>query len=351
MLLLLCTDAEFSQTMSIIINELLCYMLSKIDSVPLDVICKLVSDSFTDDEVEAAKCLLCDHVEEALKMGIRRGQNKKKMYIDGMAKILLECDRANLPKFVALDLSKLPPITVDCIDVSSLMRKQQLMEVEMSSMKEMIHDILKVTSDMSKRVEAAAMRVPSIPERAHEQAENSSPKLTDKTYVEAAQAAASRPQEGEWTVANRMKRGSPAARKQQPVGPASVTIGEGAAAPDATASVKTSHPGKSPAVIGAKKAGPFKAVTAVRRFSMFMSRLPPGTGVDSVTSYVLQQSRAESVTAEKLPTRYDSYESYRLDLINPPADVNLLDPQLWAQGLVIRRFFQKRQARVPNERS
>ena len=50
------------------------------------------------------------------------------------------------------------------------------------------------------------------------------------------------------------------------------------------------------------------------------------------------------MTAERLPTRFDSYESYRLDVVNPPADVNLLDPQLWAEGLIVRRFFQKRRA-------
>ena len=75
---------------------------------------------------------------------------------------------------------------------------------------------------------------------------------------------------------------------------------------------------------------------------MFMSRLPPGTGEDAVSSYVREQSGAEAVTAEKLPTHFDSYEPYRLDITNPPPEVNLLDPQLWAQGLIVRRFFQKR---------
>ncbi|KAF0288043.1 hypothetical protein FJT64_013559 [Amphibalanus amphitrite] len=54
----------------------------------------------------------------------------------------LECDRAELPHFVALDLNKLPPVSVDCIDVSALMRKQQLMEMEMTEMKTMMNSIM-----------------------------------------------------------------------------------------------------------------------------------------------------------------------------------------------------------------
>ncbi|KAF0292748.1 hypothetical protein FJT64_000991 [Amphibalanus amphitrite] len=58
----------------------------------------------------------------------------------------LECDRAELPHFVALDLNKLPPVSVDCIDVSALMRKQQLMEMEMTEMKTMMNSIMQTVN-------------------------------------------------------------------------------------------------------------------------------------------------------------------------------------------------------------
>ena len=106
-------------------------------------------------------------------------------------------------------------------------------------------------------------------------------------------------------------------------------------------SVKPPKAAKSSTVIGTKTTGSIKAVVAVKRVSLFMSRLPPGTGEAAVSAYVREQSGAESVTVEKLQTRFDSYESYRLDIVNPPAERNLLDPQLWAQGLIVRRFFQR----------
>ena len=329
--------------MTVIINELLCYMLCKIDSVPLDVLNKLVGENFSDDEVECAKSLLCDFVEESIRAGNRRGQNKKKMNLDGIAKMLIECDRTQLPKFVALDLAKLPPITVDCIDVSALMRKQQLMDVELSNMKDMIQDILKVTADTSRRVEEAAASKAVSSVQSPGGVTGSENRLS---YADVVQEASGQRDGGAWTVANRAKRGKPPAvrpaSKPLVLSPASEP---GAAAPSVphVTSVKTSQASKPHFVVGAKITnGPIRAVPTVRRCSLFMSRLPPGTGEDVISSYVREQTGAESVTALKLPTRYDSYESYRLDIINPPAEVNLLDPLLWAQGLFVRRFFQKR---------
>ena len=195
--------------MTVIINELLCYMLCKIDIIPIDVLVKLVGENFSDDDVEAAKGILGEHVDESVRTGNRRGQNKKKMNLDDIAKMLIECDRVQLPKFVALDLSKLPPITVDCIDVSALMRKQQLMDIEMSTMKDMIQDILKVTADTSKRVEEAMTSRP-IPDNGSQgpslSVSTSSLPATKMTYANVVQGGSSRPRDGEWVTANRAKR-------------------------------------------------------------------------------------------------------------------------------------------------
>lgn len=318
-------------------------MLCKIDSVPIDVLVKLVSENFTDEEVEAAKSLLCEHVDESVRIVVtRRGQNKKKMNLDDIVKMLIECKREELPKFVALNLGKLPPISVDCIDVSALMRKQQLMDVEMSSMKSMIQDILRVTADTSKRVEeVAAQKSASARSTTAAPATSTGPSQSSQpmTYAEVVQTAPEPDDaaDGGWSIANSAKKAKPPARRR--------LVAESGAVPPAAApvtGVRSSKPAKSSAVIGTKAAGPIKAVATVRRVSLFMSRLPPGTGEEAVSAYVREQSGAEMVSVEKLQTRFDSYESYRLEIVNPPAEVNLLDPDLWAQGLVVRRFFQKR---------
>ena len=213
----------------------------------------------------------------------------------------------------------------------------------MSSMKEMIHDILKVTAETSKKVEEAVVTKSSF--CSSRQGDSScvttvNLPATTLTCSDVVRDAPSHPGDDDWSIANRAKRGKPPASR--PTAGSSAAAPGAAAVPTGATSVRPPKSAKSAAVIGARKSGSIKAVAAVRRFSMFMSRLPPGTGEDAVCSYVREQSGADTVTAEKLPTRFDSYESYRIEVVNASADVDLLDPQLWAQGLVVRRFFQKR---------
>ena len=93
-------------------------------------------------------------------------------------------------------------------------------------------------------------------------------------------------------------------------------------------------------MIGSRKLGPIKAVAAVKRLPLFISRIPPGTGEDAVKAYAIEQTGADDVAVLKLKTKYDSYESYRLDIVNP-SQQNILDPALWSEGLVVRRFFTR----------
>ena len=80
--------------MSLIINELLCYLLAKIDSVPVDTLTRLVNENFSDSDVDSAKSLLCQHVDESIRAGAKRGQHKKKHDLDDIVKILVQCDRS-----------------------------------------------------------------------------------------------------------------------------------------------------------------------------------------------------------------------------------------------------------------
>ena len=77
----------------------------------------------------------CEHIDDIIRAGSKRGENKKKHNLEDIVKMLIQCDRAMLPKFVALDLARLSPISIYCIDVSALMRKQQLQDVEISNLK------------------------------------------------------------------------------------------------------------------------------------------------------------------------------------------------------------------------
>ena len=346
--------------MALIINELLCYMLAKIDSVPTDILTRLVNENFSDGEVSSAKNMLCEHVDESIRAGTKRGQHKKKHELDDIVKMLVLCDRSTLPRFVALDIEKLPPISIDCIDVSSLMRKQQLQDVEIANLKALVQEVLTVTAETSKRVEVGLLSKhgsPATPVTCTPNDTDASPSVSSErpalattapmqggssgpSYSDVVRNAIDDPDAREWSIANRRKRANaPTPRKpaaDPAADPAPSTSVHAAAGPQQVRSAGNK------AVIGSRTSGPIKAVAAVKRISIFMSRLPPGTGETAVTEYVTEQTGAVEVTAIKLKTKYDTYESYRLDIMNPSRD-NILDPEIWAQGLVVRRFFAKRQ--------
>lgn len=343
--------------MALVVNELLCYMLAKIDSVPTDVLTRLVDENFSDNEVDAAKNLLREYVDDSIRAGAKRGQHKKKHDLEDIVKMLILCDRSLLPKFVALELSKLPPISIDCIDVSSLMRKQQLQEIEIAHLKDLVQEILSVTAQTSKRLEvgllahhgSAATSTSSTSGGSGEPALSSDSCDTssvvtaepvtagssEPSYSEVVRDAASSNTSG-WSIANRNKRGKAPAPKKS----ASATVRVSSFGSERPQQVRSTV---RKTVIGSGKTDTIKAVTAVKRLSVFMSRLPPGTGEDAVRAYVKKQTGAEDVTATKLKSKYDSYESYRLDILNP-SSADILNPELWAQGLVVRRFFVKQRS-------
>ena len=102
-------------------------------------------------------------------------------------------------------------------------------------------------------------------------------------------------------------------------------------APSTFADHQKVRPTASKTVIGSGKAGRWshQSCSCGETLAHVMSRLPPGTGDEAVRSYVKEQTGAEDVTATKLQSKYDSYESYRLDIVNPSSH-DILNLQLWA---------------------
>ena len=132
-----------------------------------------------------------------------------------------------------------------------------------------------------------------------------------------AATAATSPGDG-WSVANKAKRGK---------------------APVVKPAAKAGPGNKS--VVGLHKSILINAVKSVKRVSVFVSRLPPGTEADTIQEYARDQVGATEVVATRLKTRFDSYVSFRLDLINPSVS-DVLDPEIWAQGLLVRRFYARK---------
>ncbi|CAL4247367.1 unnamed protein product [Meganyctiphanes norvegica] len=114
----------------IIIDELLCFILNKFGNVDPETLILLCSKTFDEKEIEASKDilfnLLCD--ESCTTKFVRRRAGKvnetaKANNMRDMFQLLQEKGDAELPRFVACDLGKLPPIHFDHIDVTVLLNK------------------------------------------------------------------------------------------------------------------------------------------------------------------------------------------------------------------------------------
>ncbi|XP_070556626.1 uncharacterized protein [Ptychodera flava] len=123
---------------NIIINELLCFAVNKMDILPFEVIVKLCVDAFDDRDIEAAKRLLYDMCGDCSSHRFKRrqGLNKSQSNVQDILTLLHEIEPENIPCFVAKDVSKLPPVNFDHIDVSTLLSQMNQVKLDIDSLKQ-----------------------------------------------------------------------------------------------------------------------------------------------------------------------------------------------------------------------
>ncbi len=97
------------------IDEVLCYFQNKVDRMPVDILVKVSSNFFSSEQVKVSKDLLFKIVQPSVRKRVRRGANGQAQNVRDIIDIfLLEQD---IPKFVALDLNKLPPLNANDCDI------------------------------------------------------------------------------------------------------------------------------------------------------------------------------------------------------------------------------------------
>ncbi|XP_070534996.1 uncharacterized protein [Ptychodera flava] len=119
----------------VVINELLCFMVCKMDIMPMESLLKVCVDFYNDNDVESAKKLLFD-LSTAFVLAtdtryiIRQGQHKRMNNLQDMYNVLQQ-----LGEEFAKDLSKLPPVDITRIDVTGLFREIRALRNEVNSIK------------------------------------------------------------------------------------------------------------------------------------------------------------------------------------------------------------------------
>ena len=119
--------------------------------------------SFDDNAIENSKKRLLDLCanENSSRFRRRQGPNKSAVNIDDMLRLLQE-KGTRVPVFVARDLSRLPPITFDSVDVSSLIHSIRRAQLEIDQLKACVGGQRDATVDLTDVVKAVDCRLSSV---------------------------------------------------------------------------------------------------------------------------------------------------------------------------------------------
>ena len=105
------TDPEAN---TLIVNELLTFVSDKINTMPYDMLVKLLTDFYSDEDITTAKSILYDTAfcsRDTPRLIKRKGKDKNINNIQDIVNIFLEMPPSSLPSYVAKDLSHLPETT------------------------------------------------------------------------------------------------------------------------------------------------------------------------------------------------------------------------------------------------
>ena len=227
----------------------------------------------------------------------------------------------NIPTFVAADLSNLPPVSFDDIDVSSLLASIEKMRAEFSVMKTAMNEQVALVRDVESVCQANSQSVKTL--KPPSVVKPSKPPGTEAVGTDGANAATVAKHVGDAQEPKAELKWSDVTRRNR--GPQK----------------------KKDAIIGTAKVEGIKAVTRQRKASVFVSRLSPDLDPEVLKTHIVGSVGFE-VAVEKLKTRFDTYSSFHITAICQDPH-KLLSPDLWPEDTYIRWFYEKKKVDARTE--
>ena len=306
----------------VIINELLCFVTNKCDILPEDTLTRLCVDSYSEEEIEAAKKVLHDVSDKTSRYKKRQGLDKAKHTMSDILKLLRERGHA-IPKFVAHDLSKLPPITFDSIDVTVLLNAIRNTQTEVKLLKSAINTSTENTSTLTESLRKINGRVDTL-ESSHFNPK--SPSLAE-IMKEQALDKSSNPDQSLWHVDSQTQVKSTTRKHMQ----------------DKTKA--TAPKTKFKGVVGTVKAAAedsnsliraIKPRTKLRFANVFATRFEPDVTTDSIEEYLKKHlTELRELKVEKVKTKFNTYASFHITAKCQDPAV-FMNGDIWPKDIFVR---------------
>ncbi|XP_063531222.1 uncharacterized protein LOC134742173 [Cydia strobilella] len=146
---------------NIVIDELLCYIQNKLSVIDDDTLVRLCRTSFSSEEIKISKCLLFGSVSTNQRKISRKNSGKEVRDLEDIVALLRSVEIDKVPVFVARKLENLPPITVDHLDCTKLLKDLAKIQNDMALVKSSYATITQVEE---LRLDLNNMKFASIPQ-------------------------------------------------------------------------------------------------------------------------------------------------------------------------------------------
>ena len=114
--------------------------------MPYDMLVKLLTVVYSDENSATAKTIIYDtafYSRDTPRLIKRKGNNKNISNIQYIVNIFLEMPPSSFPSYVAKHLSRLPPLTMNCFDIASLLKDIESLKIHNSILQESYETVVK----------------------------------------------------------------------------------------------------------------------------------------------------------------------------------------------------------------
>ncbi|XP_041984985.1 uncharacterized protein LOC121737379 [Aricia agestis] len=120
--------------MALVSNELLAFVQHVVNTMDEDGVVQLYRSTYTNEEICKGRLVLYEALGKTAQMTSRRRDGSERSLQD-IISLLKQTNPAELPVFVAKQLHKLPAVSTDHVNVSSLLQKFNIMRAELDEMR------------------------------------------------------------------------------------------------------------------------------------------------------------------------------------------------------------------------
>ena len=331
----------------IIHNEVLCFVVNKMESVPFEALLKICIDFYGGTSINCAKetlwkSVIAPRFPGRADMRLIKRKNgvhsKEHSDMEDILKALQVCDKegVSLPQFCALDLRNIPPVSPEQVDMGVLLGQFHAMQLELGQLKEAVQVL-----------SAAPKTVPSSQTWAQVVESESSKSSAASSAAPPSDKLKSQPKQQPRQPVDVQRRNTAGASKQM-LPPRqtqkSAQVLQHSGGQDFITAYKTTRNGrKRKEVKGTGLSSSLKGVAAPPRTAqLFVGRLDPDTTCEAVALHTdMLLGEAGKATVVEIPHCAAKY-GYKGFKVQVPVEAFSLVMQAdkWPAHVSVKRYYQ-----------